>query len=224
MRDEILTYWEMCAREKTALQRGMYFRHPPNVSIFLMSQRPGAAYEDALSPDGTELVYEGHDSPRHRGLDPKTIDQPWFLPSGQPSENAKFARAVDTAPTHPPVVRVYEKLRPGVWSDRGLFELVRYEYERLAPRKVFRFYLRLSSLPDTDPTVESPTTQTRIIPSWVKQQVYKRDRGRCVICGAVDQLHFDHDLPFSKGGTGLTPANVRILCARHNLKKAARIE
>jgi 5-methylcytosine-specific restriction endonuclease McrA len=58
----------------------------------------------------------------------------------------------------------------------------------------------------------------------VKQAVYKRDRGRCVLCGASDQLHFDHDYPYSKGGTSATPDNVRILCARHNLEKSAKIE
>src|SRR3970282_1231647 len=61
MRDEILTYWEMCAREKGSLQRGMYFKEPPAVSVVLMSRRRGAPYEDELSDDGTELVYEGHD-------------------------------------------------------------------------------------------------------------------------------------------------------------------
>ncbi len=52
MRDEILTYWEMCSRERLALQRGMYFRKAPAASIVLMSQRPGAPYEDSLSEDG----------------------------------------------------------------------------------------------------------------------------------------------------------------------------
>jgi 5-methylcytosine-specific restriction endonuclease McrA len=58
----------------------------------------------------------------------------------------------------------------------------------------------------------------------VKQEVFKHDKGQCVICDANDQLHFDHDFPFSKGGASITPANVRILCTRHNLSKGARIE
>lgn len=37
MRDEILTYWEMCDREQVALQRGMYFRELPAGSVVLMS-------------------------------------------------------------------------------------------------------------------------------------------------------------------------------------------
>ncbi|MEJ2255136.1 MAG: HNH endonuclease [Nitrospirota bacterium] len=45
-----------------------------------------------------------------------------------------------------------------------------------------------------------------------------------MLCGATDELHFDHDLPYSKGGTSITEENVRILCARHNLKKSHKIE
>jgi len=223
VRDEILTYWEMCAREKGSLQRGMYFKEPPAVSVVLMSRRRGAPYEDELSDDGTELVYEGHDVRKEFGVDPKSADQPWTLPSGEPTENAKFARGCEGSQTKP-AVRVYEKLRPGIWSDKGLFELVGYEYRDVDVRKVFKFRMRLSDRPDQVAQREQLDDFRRVIPAWVKQAVYKRDKGRCVVCGAEDQLHFDHDLPYSKGGTGLTPHNVRILCARHNLQKGARIE
>ena len=224
MRDEILTYWEMCARERGSLQRGMYYRDPPAVSVVLMSRRPGAPYEDSLSADGTELLYEGHDVRRETGVDPKSVDQPWTLPSGEPTENAKFARAAEESKKNRPLVRVYEKLRPGIWSDKGLFELVDYAFNHTGTRRVFKFRMRLSATPDDIAQGPAAEEFKRAIPAWVKQVVYKRDKGRCVLCGAQDQLHFDHDLPFAKGGTGLTPANVRILCARHNLQKGARIE
>lgn len=224
VRDEILTYWEMCARERGSLQRGMYFREPPAVSVVLMSRRPGAPYHDSLSADGTELVYEGHDVRREPGVDPKSVDQPWTLPSGESTENAKFARAAEDAQQDQALVRVYEKLRPGIWSDRGLFQLTDCEYVAAGGRKVFKFRMRLSDAADEVAQLGDVEAFRRVIPSWVKQVVYKRDKGRCVICGAEDQLHFDHELPFSRGGTGLTPDNVRILCARHNLQKGARIE
>ncbi|HNW58938.1 MAG TPA: HNH endonuclease [bacterium] len=44
------------------------------------------------------------------------------------------------------------------------------------------------------------------------------------MCGAEDELHFDHIVPFAKGGTSLTAANVQLLYARHNLAKRDRIE
>lgn len=68
-----------------------------------------------------------------------------------------------------------------------------------------------------------PRENSRTIPSAVKREVWARDGGCCVLCGASDDLHFDHEIPFSKGGASTTE-NVRILCARHNLRKGARIE
>jgi len=63
----------------------------------------------------------------------------------------------------------------------------------------------------------------RLIPSSVKQTVFIRDGGKCVECGSSDNLHFDHILPYSKGGTSYSAENVQILCARHNLSKSAKI-
>lgn len=225
MRDEILGYIEMCQREHCSLQKGMNYREAPGISVMLMSRRPGAPYEDEMSEDGSELIYEGHDAARNTSIpNPKAVDQPWTLPSGGPTDNGKFARASGQGA----VVRVYEKLKDGIWSDKGLFDLVAFEYKESGGRRVFKFHMRLAA--DQREPVQSLTAiaadrpMSRMIPGWVKQAVYKRDKGQCVICGARDQLHFDHDLPFSRGGTGLRPENVRILCARHNLEKGARIE
>ena len=54
-------------------------------------------------------------------------------------------------------------------------------------------------------------------------EVWNRDNGRCVICGATNELHFDHVLPYSKGGTSVKAENVQLLCARHNLLKGDKI-
>jgi 5-methylcytosine-specific restriction endonuclease McrA len=58
----------------------------------------------------------------------------------------------------------------------------------------------------------------------VKDDVWERDKGKCVLCGSCDELHFDHVIPFSKGGTSLKADNVQLLCARHNLEKRDKIE
>jgi hypothetical protein len=39
----------------------------------------------------------------------------------------------------------------------------------------------------------------------------------------MKNLHFDHDIPFSKGGSSLTAENVRLLRAKHNLEKSDKI-
>ena len=62
----------------------------------------------------------------------------------------------------------------------------------------------------------------RQIPGEVQKEVYERDRGKCRICGSSDNLHFDHILPYSKGGSSKVASNIQLLCARHNLKKGAK--
>jgi hypothetical protein len=92
-------------------------------------------------------------------------------------------------------------------------------------RKVFKFRLELDASElnlEFASDLESETT--RINPSTVKLEVWKRDDGKCVLCGAADNLHYDHDVPYSKGGSSLTAKNIRLLCARHNLAKSDKIE
>ena len=127
----------------------------------------------------------------------------------------------------PAIFRVYEKMRPGVWTDRGLYLLKDYEYRPENVRRVFKFRLEQADFDSSAPheSVGADLKASRQIPSWIKQLVYrKRDKGRCVMCGAADQLHFDHDFPFARGGASILAQNVRILCARHNLTKSAKIE
>ncbi|MCH7843090.1 MAG: HNH endonuclease [Chloroflexi bacterium] len=230
MKDEILTYWEMCARQGMALQRGMYFKNPPSHGIILMSRRKNAPYADEMSEDESILIYEGHDVRRTpEKPDPKNFDQPYFDTNDKASQNGLFASAAEDFKNNEAeaaIFRTYEKMRTGVWTDRGLYRLVNYSYQQDGERMVFKFWMESAGFDSTSTreTSEIETVVSRQIPSWVKQLVYKRDKGKCVICESEDQLHFDHEFPFSKGGTSVLPENVRILCARHNLEKGAKIE
>jgi hypothetical protein len=119
---------------------------------------------------------------------------------------------------------VYEKIQQGVWSYNRIFHLVDAWKERDRRRTVFKFKLvAVQDENDSAGAERAPAERRRLIPTAVKVEVWNRDRGRCVICGASDELHFDHVLPFSKGGTSLKAENVQLLCARHNLSKGARI-
>jgi hypothetical protein len=55
------------------------------------------------------------------------------------------------------------------------------------------------------------------------QVIDLRDVPQPTIHGSTRILHYDHDIPFSRGGSSLTAANVRLLCARHNLEKSDKI-
>ena len=48
---------------------------------------------------------------------------------------------------------------------------------------------------------KSASEYSRYIPSEVKQQVWRRDGGKCVNCGSKRHLEYDHELPVSKGGS-----------------------
>lgn len=231
IQDDILSYREMCDIEGVqTLQRGMNYRLNPHYTVILMSQRSNAPYQDKIHEDGITVEYEGHDVSRQSYQhNPKQEDQPAVLPSGRLTQNGLFIKAVKEYKNEkrkPELVKAYEKIMDGVWSLKGIFELIDYKIVNDGKRNVFRFILKLtnkSALGNKD-YKKLEISHTRIIPSDVKKEVWKRDKGRCVICGETKNLHFDHDLPFSKGGTSLTVKNVRLLCVIHNLKKSGRIE
>lgn len=219
----IISYADIIKREEIMLQRGMNFRVKPHYSIILMSVRKGAPYRDRWHDDTGLLEYEGHDEPKRNSGDPKKIDQPMKYAGGKLTENGKFYEAAlkyKEGKNKAEVVQVYEKISQGVWCDRGRFELIDASIFFDGARNVFRFFLR----PAKTPHAKEPfLRQTRVIPTAVKVEVWKRDQGCCVICGSKENLHFDHDVPFSKGGSSITAKNVRLLCAKHNIAKSNKI-
>jgi hypothetical protein len=228
---DVISYMEMCSAIGVNLQRGMNFRLRDTESIILMSLRPGAPYADRLEDEGRILIYEGHDVARSAKVpDPKRVDQPERNPGGSLTQNGLFAEAArkyKAGAASAERVRVYEKIRSGIWACNGLFELIDGWTEPSGGRKVFKFKLQFAGTEERDgPAAAAPTEDDRLIPSWVKLEVWKRDRGRCAYpsCGAASGLHFDHIIPYSKGGSSKDPANIQILCGRHNLAKHDKIE
>lgn len=221
----------MCETENVqTLQRGMNFRLNSEYSVILMSQRSNAPYNDRVYDDGITIEYEGHDVPKtSHELNPKDYDQPEFTKNGKLTQNGLFKKAVgdfQSGKEEPEIVRVYEKLRPGIWSEKGFFKLLDYKIVNDRKRKVFRFILEETEVEIANNQIRENQLRprSRIIPTEIKKLVWERDEGKCVICGRTDELHFDHDLPYAKGGTSITAENVRILCARHNLAKSDNIE
>ncbi|MBN1815974.1 MAG: HNH endonuclease [Sedimentisphaerales bacterium] len=220
----IISYAEIVKREDMMLQKGMNFRIKSTYSIILMSVRKGAPYRDKWHDETGILEYEGHDELRRKdSANPKVIDQPMCTANGSLTENGKFYEAVQkhkAGHSKAEPVQVYEKIAQGVWCDRGRYELIDAKFIHDGARNVFRFFLKPMSLPlSRQPYLR----ETRVIPTIVKVEVWKRDQGKCVICGSDKNLHFDHDIPYSKGGSSITAQNVRLLCAKHNLSKSDKI-
>ncbi len=229
IQDDVLSYREMCDVENVqTLQRGMNFRMNPAYSVILMSQRSNAPYQDKIHEDGITIEYEGHNvSKREYDQNPKQEDQQEKLPSGKLTQNGYFIKAAKEHKEKGNIselVKVYEKVFPGVWSLKGYFDLIDYKIVNDGLRNVFRYILKLSDRKENLRSENIQREHTRLIPSEVKKEVWKRDDGKCVICGDSKNLHFDHDLPFSKGGTSFSTKNVRLLCMKHNLQKSDKIE
>jgi hypothetical protein len=225
---QIISYIEMCQAWSVSFQKGMHYHLRPKLSVLLMSRRQSAPYKDRIEENGRVLVYEGHDVSRSQSCPtPKSIDQPSATPSGRPTQNGLFEQAAIEAKKgqrSPEVVAVYEKIHAGIWAFNGFFRLTDCWRERDETRSVFKFQLELAEDLDIEAAPPETLPHTRMIPSAVKLEVWQRDKGRCVICGENDNLHFDHDLPYSKGGTSLTAKNIRLFCARHNLSKSDKIQ
>ena len=107
----------------------------------------------------------------------------------------------------------------------GFYDLVEcfekdVEIEVGGARRVFRFWLKPVLETDLNGLELVDLAHNRMIPGDVQREVYERDGGQCTQCGSTDNLHFDHILPFSKGGSSKTASNIQLLCARHNLVKS----
>lgn len=111
-----------------------------------------------------------------------------------------------------------------IWTDGDRLFASRHEgsFPRMwkvrLSEEVHSFLKYLSELPSF-PVEENKASRT--IPAWVQDLVYERDGGRCVACGAHNDLCFDHILPFSRGGSSAHPNNLQLLCRACNLEKSA---
>jgi hypothetical protein len=88
------------------------------------------------------------------------------------------------------------------------------EREGRARRRLERAHAQLAQ--DGAPAV----ARREPIPRAVRLEVFERDGGRCVDCGAGFELQFDHVIPVSLGGA-TTVANLQVLCAGCNKRKGA---
>ena len=216
-----VSFEEMCRCEGVYVQRGMYFRVRSDHSLMLFSKKTGADYDDRIGPDGSLLIYDGHNATRSGKVPfPQLVDQQERTKSGRLTQNGRFFSAAvcyreGKAPPEP--VQVYRKLQSGVWLDLGRFSLVDAWRESDGRRTIFKFKLRqYGRVGKATGMAPNP----RNIPAAVRAEVWNRDGGKCVICGSRENLHFDHIIPVSRGGSGTSVKNVQLLCSRHNLEKS----
>ncbi|MCV0412396.1 HNH endonuclease [Nitrosarchaeum sp.] len=212
MVEEILSYDEMCAREKTSLQKGINFNLGERHSIVLMSRIPGAKYEDEFLENNTVLIYEGHNAYQKEGVDTTTIDQPERV-AGKLTQNGKFHEAATQFKNGDRTaerVKVYENLGGATWIYHGDFFLTDSWIHHNGTRKVFKF--KLTAHDGSQFTVKDTDTiqRRKVIPSNIMTKVLELHGRSCHECHSTDNLTFIHT------GTDLiTSDNVHIVCDKH---------
>lgn len=60
------------------------------------------------------------------------------------------------------------------------------------------------------------------VPEEVRRAVFRRDGGRCAVCGSDELLQFDHVIPVALGGSSAAE-NLQLLCAPCNRDKGASL-
>ena len=222
---QIISYTQLVLNEDGKhIQKGMNFGIQKSYSIVLMSTEKNAPYNDEIFDDGI-IEYEGHDVPKNISEDKKSIDQPIANTTGNPTENGKFYNAAISFKNNerkPAKIKVYRKIRAGVWVDMGFYDLVDSYTRNDGRRNVFKFLLKPTFETLDDNADYLDLLHNRIIPGEIQREVYERDNGKCTKCGSQENLHFDHILPFSKGGSSKVLSNIQLLCAKHNWQKGAK--
>ncbi|MBQ7328239.1 MAG: HNH endonuclease [Clostridia bacterium] len=232
-RGDVIKDSDIVFEEGRALRREMNFHieHKSYSIILIYTNRNNYKVGD----DGRTVLHEGHNVQKTHNktnLSEKYVDQPMKTPEGLLTENGKFYMAAldyKNKKTAVHKVKMYEKIKEGVWAYNGFFNLVDAYIENDGNRNVFKFKLEmieddLDAQETYDRIVQLNMEHNRLIPTDVKVAVYARDKGRCAKCGSYKNLHYDHIRPFSKGGSSTTVDNIQLLCAECNLKKHDHIE
>lgn len=175
---------ELMAREGILPQKSMNFRDGEALSVFLVLPRESGEYADFWDESSQTLTFEGHDSTTVE--EGKAVDQLMAYGSGKLTDNGKFFREAmkfkDGVRQSPLQIQVYEKLDPGVWFDKGIFDLTDALYRDVQGRKVFHFKLQPADRNRTDR--DDTYRDERFLSASEKAALWERDHGRCVECGA----------------------------------------
>lgn len=203
----ILSANELLEREGLKLEKSMNFRDKGELlSVFLVLPKEGGEYMDEWNAETGTYVFEGHDSTT-KETGGKSIDQLLMYGGDKLTDNGKFFKAANAfkeGTRDALQVQVYEKLDPGVWFDKGIFDLVGAAGVKEEGRKIFKFFLMPADRERTDR--DDTHRDERMLPAGTKAAVWEREKGRCAECGIESGLRF-------VGGPAV--ADIKLLCARH---------
>jgi hypothetical protein len=203
--------WKEVARLSNGGQLGITPGRGTKPTRILMSKRKGAPYVDSEVEGMGIIIYEGEDV----GGDTQSKEKNQELTRGN---KYLFDAALDyiKGERKAEPLRIFEKISTNAWVDLGTYTLVGASKIHSDTRYVYRF---IFSSGGEETELKEGTPRDRRISTETKKAVYERDKGECKECSSKTNLHFDHDVPFSKGG-GNQLENIQLLCANCNLSKS----
>ncbi len=211
---------ELIAREGVNLTKGMNFRDGRTglAAVFLVLPSHDGEFRDEWNKETLIYVYEGHDSTTVESG--KQTDQLMMYESGKITDNGKFYKAAhafkDGLVKTPLQIHVYEKLDPGVWYSKGIFNLIDAMRVSENGRKVFKFHLMPAQAFETGELADERSVEN-MLPANVKAVVWERAGGRCESCKEDKDLRF---VPPSDYETSVD--EIRLLCRVHRGGKIKR--
>lgn len=112
--------------------------------------------------------------------------------------------------------RSFALYRDQLWAS--FLELTGEQWAGLVDQSLAREKKRLDSIVQRNDNTRVRTAITVAL----RHAVWKRDGGRCVVCGSREKLEFDHIIPISQGGS-TTERNLELLCEICNRAKACSL-
>jgi HNH endonuclease len=77
-------------------------------------------------------------------------------------------------------------------------------------------------LPNLELQDRSGMMENSLPSAWVKMHVWRRDHGKCVLCGGHERVWFDYTVPVLQGGSN-TEQNMRLICENCRRNKSVQI-
>jgi hypothetical protein len=109
-----------------------------------------------------------------------------------------------------------EKLKALIGKNLSMDELIKFMAQSTI-QKVKKEKFKQTEKPKSLP----PENVKRAVPAAVKREVYQRDQ-KCLNCGSLNNLNFDHRIPFAMGGKS-NMENVRLLCSSCNQRSRIKM-
>lgn len=142
-------------------------------------------------------------------LSKKECDQKLFLLSGK--ERPKTTTLIILDETYVLLEKARDLLGNQIGHDELIQKSVQNEITNIEKNK-FKMTGEKKSPP--------PAALNRVISAKTKRNVYKRDQ-KCVNCGSIHNLNYDHIIPYALGGKS-DESNIRLLC--FNCNQRSRIK